>query len=74
MSMVRRTGYLLFLYSIVCTFESLSLLYLLLYVLGDDSWISQGLFLKTKNLCILVQVRIKVDVDVGTVKQVYATR
>ena len=32
------------------------------------------LFLKTKNLCILVHVRIKVDVDVGTVKQVYADR
>ena len=33
-------GFLLFRYSVFCTVEALSLLYLLLYVLGDDAWIS----------------------------------
>ena len=39
-----KVGFILLLYSVVCTVESLSLFYLLLildvFVLGDDLWIS----------------------------------
>ena len=43
-------GFLLLQYSVLCTVESLSLIYLLfildLYVLGVDAWISKGSFTK----------------------------
>ena len=34
----------------------ISLLYLDLYVLGDDTLISQGFFMKTKYLCVLIHI------------------
>ena len=34
----------------------ISLLYLNLYVLGDDAWISKGSFMQTKHLCVLVYI------------------
>ena len=44
----------------LCTVESLSLLYLLLYldlyVLGDDAWINQGSFMQFKHLCVLIHI------------------
>ena len=33
-----------------------SLLYLDLYVLGDDALISSGSFMQTKYLCVLIQI------------------
>ena len=33
-----------------------SLLYLILYVLGDDALISQGSFMQTKYLCVLIHI------------------
>ena len=33
-----------------------SLLYLDLYVLGDDALISQGSFMQTKYLCVLIHI------------------
>ena len=46
--------------SVLFTVESLSLLYLLvyldLYVLGDDALISQGSFMQTKHLCVLIHI------------------
>ena len=33
-----------------------SLLYLNLYVLGDDALISQGSFMQTKYLCVLIHI------------------
>ena len=32
----------------------ISFLYLDLYVLGDDAWINEGSFMKTKHLCVLI--------------------
>ena len=65
-------GVILLLYSLVCTFESISLLYLFLYldlyVLGDDALISKGSFMQTKHLCVLIHVRIKGEIS--TVKHV----
>ena len=59
-------------YSAVCSVKSLSLfisfLYLDLSVLGDDSWISSGSFMRTKHICALIHIRIKGEV--GTVKLV----
>ena len=53
----------LFQYSVLFTDESLSLLYLLLYidlyVQEDDAFISQGSFMQTKYLCVLIHIRIK---------------
>ena len=46
------------------------LLYLDLYVLGDDALISWGTFMQTKYLCILIHIWIKGQV--GAVKPVYA--
>ena len=43
-------------------------LYLDLYVLGDDSWISLGSFMQNKDLCVLIHIRIKGAV--GTMRQV----
>ena len=34
----------------------ISLLYLDLYVLGDDALISQGYFMQTKYLCVLIHI------------------
>ena len=34
----------------------ISLLYLDLYVLGDDALISNGSFMQTKYLCVLIQI------------------
>ena len=34
----------------------ISLLYLDLYVLGDDAWISEGSFMQTKYLCDLIHI------------------
>ena len=34
----------------------ISFLYLDLYVLGDDALISQGYFMQTKYLCVLVHI------------------
>ena len=31
-------------------------LYLDLYVLGDDAWISLGSFMQTKHLCVLIHI------------------
>ena len=51
-------GFLLLRYSVLFTVESLSLLYLFLYldlyVLGDDALISYGSFMQTKHLCVLI--------------------
>ena len=51
------TGFYLF---ISITVESLSLLYLLFYldcyVLGDGALISQGSFMQTKHLCVLIYI------------------
>ena len=43
-------------------------MYLDLYVLEDDSWISKGSFMQTKHLCVLIHIRIKGEI--GTVKLV----
>ena len=42
----------------------ISLLYLDLYVLGDDALISQGSFVQTKYLCVLIHIWIKGEVCV----------
>ena len=34
----------------------ISFLYLDLYVLGDDALISQGIFMQTKHLCVLIHI------------------
>ena len=34
----------------------ISLLYLDLFVLGDDAWISLGSFMQTKNLYVLIHI------------------
>ena len=34
----------------------ISFLYLDLYVLGDDALISQGSFMQTKHLCVLIHI------------------
>ena len=34
----------------------ISLLYLDLYVLGDDAWVSYGSFMQTKYLCVLINI------------------
>ena len=46
----------------------ISLLYLDLYVLGDDALISKGSFMQTKYLCVLIHIWIKGEV--GAVKPV----
>ena len=46
----------------------ISLLYLDLYVLGDDALISYGSFTQTKYLCVLIHILIKGEV--GAVKPV----
>ena len=52
--------FLLLQYSVLFTVEFLSLFYLLLYldvyVLGDDALISQGSFMQTKYLCVLINI------------------
>ena len=62
---VRSTGvYLLDFFcsgsSVLFTVESLFLLYLLLYldlyVLGDDALISEGSFKQTKQICVLIHI------------------
>ena len=51
-------GFLVLEYSVLCTVESISLfisfLYLDIYVLGDDAWISEGSSMQTKHLCVLI--------------------
>ena len=47
-------GFLLLWYSVLFTVESISLLYLVLYVLGDNALISLGSFMQTKHLCVLI--------------------
>ena len=44
------------------------LLYLDLYVLGEDALISKGYFMQTKYLCVLIHIWIKGEV--GAVKPV----
>ena len=34
----------------------ISILYLSLYVLGDDALISEGYFMQTKHLCVLIHI------------------
>ena len=46
----------------------ISLLYLDLYVLGDDALVSLGSFMQTKYLCVLIHIRIKGEV--GALKPV----
>ena len=46
----------------------ISLLYLDLYVLGDDALISYGSFMQTKYLYVLIYIRIKGEV--GAIKPV----
>ena len=48
--------------------EVLSFLYLDLYVPGDDTPISKGSFMRTKQLCVVIHIRINGVVD--TVKPV----
>ena len=43
----------------------ISLLYLDLFILGDDALISEGSFMKTKYLCILIHIWIKGEVGAG---------
>ena len=54
-------------YSVVYTVESLSLLYLFLYialyVLGDDTLISYGSFKQTKHLFVLIRIIIMGEAD-----------
>ena len=40
----------------------ISFLYLDLYVLGDDALISEGSFMQTKHLCVLILISTKGDV------------
>ena len=53
-------GFLLFRYLVFLLFSPylcfISLLYLDLYVLGDDALISQGSFMQTKYLCVLIHI------------------
>ena len=50
-------NFVLLRYSVLFTVESFSLLYLLdLYVLEDDPLISQGSFVQTKYLCVLIHI------------------
>ena len=37
-------------------------LYLDLFILGDDSWISYGSSMQTKHLCLLIHIRLKGEV------------
>ena len=46
----------------------ISLLYLDLYVLGDDALISKGYFMQTEYLCVLIHILIKGEA--GAVKPV----
>ena len=46
----------------------ISLLYLVLYVVGDDALISKGSFMQTKQLCVLIHICIKGEF--GAVKPV----
>ena len=39
--------------------SSLYILYLALYVLGDDALINKGSFMQTKYLCVLIHIWIK---------------
>ena len=45
---------------VLCTFESLSLLYLFLYLdlyaLGHDTWIKLGSLMETKHLSVFIQI------------------
>ena len=70
----RFVGFLLLGYSVVCTFESLLcfvfFLYLDLYVLGDDTLLSKGSFMRTTLTRVLIHFRIKGEF--GTVKYVKA--
>ena len=56
----------------VYTIESLSLFYLIvyldLYLLGDDTSISQGFLMQTKHLFVLIHIRNKDEA--GTIKVV----
>ena len=49
-------GFLLLWYSVLFTVDSISLLYLDLYDLGDDALISKGSFMQTKYLCYLIHI------------------
>ena len=39
----------------------ISFLYLDLYVLGDDAWISKGPLMQSKHLCVLIASELRVD-------------
>ena len=43
-------------YCWVLIFALSSFIYLNLYVLGDDAWISKGSFMQTKHLCVLIHI------------------
>ena len=53
-------GFLLLRYSVYLLLSPylcfISLLYLELYVLGDDALISKGYFMQTKYLCVLIHI------------------
>ena len=72
---VQRLDYFLLWYSVVYIVESVSLfylfLYLVLYLLGVDTSISMGSFMRTKYLFVLIHIGN--TGEVGTVKHVYAT-
>ena len=59
-------GFIFLCYSVLFTVESLSLLYLFLYldlyVLGDDALIMLGSFMQTKHLCVLIHIWTKGEV------------
>ena len=50
------------------SFLLISFLFLDWYALGNDASISQGFFMRTKHLCVLIHIRI--EGKVGTVKHV----
>ena len=52
-----------------CLLFFISFLYLDLYLLGDDKSISNGSFMRTKHLFVLIRIRNKGEV-VSTMKQV----
>ena len=51
-----------FMFCCILIFALSPFLYLDLYVLGDDAWISKGSFMQTKHLCVLIHILTKVEV------------
>ena len=61
-------GFILLRYLLIPYLCSVSFLYLDLCVLGDNSWMGWGSFMRAKPLCVLVPIAIKGGV--GTVELV----